>query len=127
MDEEKEKLDKLLRKIEKNKRNRHKQKEKELKTRLAIQRTTASRELKRKVKASIIHIPENKIEDFVDSNIELQNDTTYSEAGNEGPKKKIKLAPKIEGFTILGADNFISKNKVCNRLTSYPLVYTPQN
>lgn len=109
-----------MKKIEKNKKLRKKQKCREAKNRLVIQRTTESREFKRKIKSSIVHVPENTLDNFVDPNLEEYNEDnkTVKEETNFEEKhvdKKQKFDP--EGFTILGVDQFARKNKV-----SYTLI-----
>lgn len=112
--EEKEKLQKLLKKIEKNKKSREKQKLKERdqkeKQREAKRKTLEHREFKRKIKAGIIPVPEQNIEEFIDKSI------TESEGyveNNSNEIKEPKLKPvSIDGFTILGDDTFSQKKKV---------------
>ncbi|XP_018568466.1 probable ATP-dependent RNA helicase Dbp73D [Anoplophora glabripennis] len=108
---EQSKLEKVLKRIEKNKRNRNKQKEKENKVKLAKQRTLESRQFKRELKSKIIPIPDNTDDGFVDKTlleIEELNEVTNKFKQN----KKAKLGPDLEGFTVLGVENFAKKRKV---------------
>lgn len=68
------------------------------------------------MKAKIIPVPENTNDEFVDKTTLEEN--IKAEEFNETqvdlkPNKKQKLEPKtLEGFTVLGVDNFAKKEKV---------------
>ncbi|KAG5870989.1 hypothetical protein JTB14_013460 [Gonioctena quinquepunctata] len=109
--EEQAKLDKVLKKIQKNKKLRQKQKEKLIEIKTAKQRTLESRQIRREIKASIIPVPENEIDEFIDKNVKGNEENDKDDS--KPAAKKQKLDPKaLEGFTILGNDSFASKNKV---------------
>ncbi|KAF7283208.1 putative ATP-dependent RNA helicase Dbp73D [Rhynchophorus ferrugineus] len=116
--EESSKLNRVLKKIEKNKKLRNKQKEKEQKIKEAIQRTTQARQIKREIKQNIVKVPENNIDEFVDKelidkHIDEYKDQVTDNKHKENKGKKRKSEPvDIEGFTILGVDNFQKKAKV---------------
>ncbi|KAJ8928953.1 hypothetical protein NQ314_018405 [Rhamnusium bicolor] len=114
--DEKSKLDKVLQRIEKNKRIRNRQKERENKIKLAKQRTLESRQIKRELKAKIIPVPENVNDEFIDKTIteELINTEEQIQGTDKtGEIKKPKQSTKnLEGFTILGSENFAKKSKV---------------
>lgn len=75
------------------------------------QKTTEIRQLKRKAKAKIIQLPENEVQSFIEPNLV---DDEKDEEVVEKSKRKRKIQPEnIEGFTVLGADNFAQKTKVC--------------
>lgn len=102
--EEKEKLDKLFKKVEKNKKQREKRKEKEAKQKAAKRRTIEQRQFKRELKSQIIPVPENNNDEFIDKRI---TNETYQINGNKD------LINALEGFTVLGDNSFIDKKKVC--------------
>lgn len=124
--QENDNLNRVLKKIERNKKLRNKQKEKEQKTKQAIERTTLARKIKREAKEkkqNIVPVPENNIDEFVD------NDTTEPNAtdrlqdpvpdSTEDSVEKLKKGKKrkidqedVKGFTILGVDNFQQTSKV---------------
>ncbi|XP_023025923.1 putative ATP-dependent RNA helicase Dbp73D [Leptinotarsa decemlineata] len=115
-DDEKAKLDRILKKIDRNKKLRQRQKEKQNFIAAKQRETAESRQIRRQIKASIVPVPENKNEEFIDEDVK-----EHIEEGNEeiegdadkSPKKKPKLDLKdLEGFTILGADSFARKSKV---------------
>ncbi|CAH1108618.1 unnamed protein product, partial [Psylliodes chrysocephalus] len=117
--DERGKLDQVLKKIQRNKKLRQKQKEKLSEIKKAKQKTLESRQIKRKIKASIIPVPENNDNEFIDKTIEniVQ---VENEESQEGKAKKQKLDPKtLEGFTVLGGQNFANKVKVKRILPSW--------
>lgn len=106
LNEEQKNLDKLLKKIERNKNLRNKQKEKDAKQKAAKKKTLEHRQLKRKIKATIIPVPDNNNEEFIDTSI-IENEEDKRKI------KKIKLdSSSLEGFTILGAENIVNHKKV---------------
>ncbi|CAG9762317.1 unnamed protein product [Ceutorhynchus assimilis] len=117
-DQEKAKLDQTLKKIERNKKLRNKQKEKEQKIKDAIQKTTKSRQIKREIKkreAQLVSATEKVDKEFLDeedSKIKIEETTATTEAKIKKSKKRPANPNDIEGFTILGVDNFNKKNKV---------------
>ncbi|KAL1512740.1 hypothetical protein ABEB36_002280 [Hypothenemus hampei] len=117
VDEEQEKLKKTLQRIEKNKKLRSKQKERDKKLKETIQRTTKLRQAKRELKAKIVVVPKDDNKEFLDHNIEVDEannaGTTEENTAKNRKNKKRKLdSNNVEGFTILGVDNFAKKNKV---------------
>ncbi|VEN50520.1 unnamed protein product [Callosobruchus maculatus] len=111
--EEQAMLDKVLKKIERNKKIRTKQKEKEHKRKAAKLKTIESRQIKRDLKAKIVPVPENKDDDFIDKSVEgFKEDTKVGELDQPSVSKSLNVDPKQLGFTILGADNVASKSKV---------------
>lgn len=107
-----------MKKIEKNKKLRDKQKARESKQKAAKRRTIEQRQFKREVKARIIPVPENNVDEFIDKTIiENGEDQKVNDVSNN----VLKLVPSsLEGFTVLGADNFAQKKKVrINVFTSY--------
>ncbi|XP_066259580.1 probable ATP-dependent RNA helicase Dbp73D [Euwallacea similis] len=125
---EEEKLNQTLKRIEKNRQIRKKQKDKDQKIKDAIERTRKARKLKRELnqkKGSVVPVPANDIEEFLDEKIvsdshELPNELLKHEGSNIGepvsPSKKTRKRKvderDIKGFTILGVDNFAKKTKV---------------
>lgn len=116
--QESNKLNNVLKKIEKNKKLRNKQKEKEQKVKEAIQRTTQARQIKREIKQNIVNVPENSIDEFVDTELidkqvggDKEQITDSKLKANKGKKRKSEPGD-IEGFTILGVENFQKKAKV---------------
>ncbi|CAG9821643.1 unnamed protein product [Phaedon cochleariae] len=110
--DEQSKLDKVLKKIEKNKKLRLKQKEKQSEIQSAKQKTIEARKIRREIKASIISVPENTNNEFIDKTVEepIQNESINTEKPSN---KKRRLDPALlEGFTVLGADNVSNKTKV---------------
>nr|CAH7713422.1 unnamed protein product [Callosobruchus chinensis] len=111
--EEQARLDKVLKKIERNKKIRTKQKEKEHKRKAAKQKTIESRQIKRELKAKIIPVPENKDDDFIDKSVEgFKEDTKDEDLDQLSVSKKPTADSNELGFTILGADSVASKSKV---------------
>lgn len=124
-EEEKSKLDKVLKKIERNKKLRQKQKDKEQKIKTAIQKTTNLRQLRREIKSKIVPVPENN-DDFIDKSAitEAQENPepfqfeTDNSLKKEKNTKYSKINPEVlKDFTILGADNFTKKTKVLNSIS----------
>ncbi|XP_072398479.1 probable ATP-dependent RNA helicase Dbp73D [Diabrotica undecimpunctata] len=117
---EQDKLEKVLKKIQRNKKLRQKQKEKISQIKQAKQRTLQSREIKRKIKASIINVPDNINDEFLDKTVENLVITQNSDNIDESKHKKRKLGPEsLEGFTVLGAENVANKVKVKRVLPSW--------
>lgn len=103
-----------MKKIERNKKLREKQKEKESKHKAAKKKTIEQRELKRKIKASFIPVPENNNDEFIDKNVIETADEPNKIENVEN--KKIQIDPSnLSGFTVLGAENFANKKKVSNK------------
>ncbi|XP_050295631.1 ATP-dependent RNA helicase DDX51 [Anthonomus grandis grandis] len=129
--DEEEKLNQTLSKIQRNKKLRNKQKEKEQKIKSAIERTTQARQNKReakKRKANFVKVPDNTNDEFLGTEEfeenaeqrlteELKTDVEVKEEkdalSDSKSAKKIKLDPSdVEGFTILGGDQFNKRTKV---------------
>ncbi|CAG9854493.1 unnamed protein product [Phyllotreta striolata] len=117
--DERLKLDNVLKKIEKNKKLRQKQKEKIHKAKEAKRRTLENREIKRRIKSTIVAVPENTSNDFIDSNIEKLLETQSSQNEVKDNDKPEINSQKLEGFTVLGTQNFANKLKVKRVLPSW--------
>ncbi|CAH0550495.1 unnamed protein product [Brassicogethes aeneus] len=113
-EEEKAKLDSVLKRIERNRKLRQNQKEKENKVKEAKKYAIEQRQLKKIKKASFIAVPENAHSEYIakDEIAEIEDEKKVEV--EEIPKnKKQKLDPTaIEGFTILGLETFDKKAKV---------------
>lgn len=100
-----------MKKIERNKKLRDKQKEKEFKQKAAKRKTIEQRELKRKIKASFIPVPENNTDEFIDKSV-FETVEEKNKNFDEDNKKILIDASNLSGFTVLGAENFVNKKKV---------------
>ncbi|XP_045483369.1 probable ATP-dependent RNA helicase Dbp73D [Harmonia axyridis] len=111
-DEENSKLNQLVQKIEKKKRQRKRERNKKLLE--TITNTTLRRKIKRETKSQIVNVPENDITEFIDvKEVNPQNENDNSEESIPKSKKfKSELPLNVEGFTILGANNTLKKEKV---------------
>ncbi|XP_057657316.1 probable ATP-dependent RNA helicase Dbp73D [Diorhabda carinulata] len=115
---EQQKLDKVLKKIQRNKKIRQKQKEKYAETKQAIQRTLQAREQKRRIKSSIVTVPEINNDEFIDREVETLIKPENEDSIEENVPKKPKL-DTTEGFTVLGVDNLVNRTKVKRVLPSW--------
>ncbi|KAJ8969101.1 hypothetical protein NQ317_002523 [Molorchus minor] len=115
-EEEKNKLDKILKRIEKHKKIRNKQKEREKKIKIAKQKTLESRQIKRELKSKIIPVPDNSNDEFIDKNIAEAEEITDKKHKNSENLREIKkqkfYTNDLQGFTVLGDETFKKKNKV---------------
>lgn len=110
-------IQRVLKRIEKRRLARLRQKELNKEKYEAIARTREERQRKRDRKANIVPIPTGK-DEFIDDNIKETNAEEALPKDQEGTKKakhkkpKLDLA-KVEGFTVLGGESFDKKAKVC--------------
>ncbi|XP_044744549.1 probable ATP-dependent RNA helicase Dbp73D [Coccinella septempunctata] len=108
--QDEENLNKLFEKIALKKRNRKKEKNKNLAEKIA--NTTIRRQIKRKTKSQIVDVPDIDMAEFIDVGV--------SEAVMNAEKAEVLKTDKIqkdlpssfEGFTVLGAENSLKKEKV---------------
>lgn len=105
----------MLKKIERNKKLREKQKEKEAKQKAAKRRTIEQRQIKRQIKASIIPVPEQSVDDFIDKSF-IENEVLVENEKHSNKKEK-DVPASLEGFTILGGDSLAQTKKVINGIS----------
>lgn len=83
---------------------------KEANQKAAKRKTIEQRQIKRVIKASIIPVPDNNCEEFIDETIVENGEEDISKSNF---KKNIKLdESSSKEFTILGGEHFIGKKKV---------------
>lgn len=93
---------KIQKKIERRRLHRIKQKEKKMELVKVIQNTRNRRQQRREAKARIVRLSGGR-EEFIDKNL--------VEDSNE-EAEDIKKTDNVEGFTVLGVDDFAKKAKV---------------
>lgn len=115
-DEEK-KLKKVLKRIERRKRAKEKFREKQKLQREIVVKAAEERARKKSIKAKIVAVPENTHDEFIDSHIKEQ------ESGKIERKNDKQDKVTIEGFTVLGGENFGKKEKVLLKRKRFLLSY----
>lgn len=103
-----------MKRIQRNKKIRQKQKEKKLLHEQLKERTTLKRLENREKKARMIPVPDTQ-DELLDEN--------FKEPKHIVEEKPSIHAP-IEGFTILGGDKFDKKTKVINNISIYVCFYS---
>lgn len=97
-----------MKRIERRKRSYEKFKQKEKLKKESVAKAIKAKAHRKSVKANIVPVPANTKDEFIDTNIEVQ-ENGISENAN---KNKANADGAIEGFTVLGGENFNKREKV---------------
>lgn len=101
--DEQRKLKNVLKRIEQRKKAKEKQRQKAD----LVNAVKAVKAKKRDRKANLIPIPNAENDEFIDKNI------APPQEGQISKQKHITDVSKLEGFTVLGTENFNKKAEVC--------------
>lgn len=104
-DDEERRLKKILKRAEKRKKIKEKQLVQKEKVSHAIQKKLRRKE----IKANIVHVPENNEDEFIDPHLKEAQEKEENEKKDKQNKDISKI---LEGFTVLGGENFNKKEKV---------------
>lgn len=111
-DDEEKKLKKVLKRIERKKRSKEKYKEKQKIKHEIIAHAIEKKTRRKQIKASIINVPENTQDEFIDSHIEEIQKEEENTIKSKSSDLKKNINGEIDGYTVLGNETFKKNEKV---------------